>query len=97
MMNQHVRDQMISLLTVPVVKMRAGVLQVIPNGTETVVALDTTDIDTDTMADLVNDRISIVTPGRVHHRGNRLMGGRRDLVPDAAPQAHSIGSSQVHR
>ena len=66
-MNQHIRDNLITLLTVPAAKMSraAGVGQSIANtGVEAVVTLDTSLIDTDGMVDIANNRLNINTAGK---------------------------------
>lgn len=66
-MNQHIRDNLLALLTVPVAKMQrtAGAGTSIPNtGVETLVVLDTSILDTDSMVDIANNRLNVNTAGK---------------------------------
>jgi hypothetical protein len=56
---------LLSLLTVPLVKMTKVAAQSIPNtAADTLVTIDTTTYDTDSMADTANNRLNINTAGK---------------------------------
>jgi hypothetical protein len=78
-MNQHLRDELLALQTIPVCKMtQAGGAQSIPNNSvDTVVTFNTALIDTDTIADLANNRMVIKTAGKynIGCAGGMVVGG----------------------
>jgi hypothetical protein len=65
MMNTHIRDNLLALLTIPLCKMTKAATQAIPNtSADTLLALDTSVYDTDGMVDTANNRININTAGK---------------------------------
>jgi hypothetical protein len=75
-MNQHIRDQLNALLSPPTCRLHNSVALSCPNtGNDTVVPMDTTDLDTDTMADLANNRIVIKTAGKYSITGGAAFAG----------------------
>ena len=65
MMNTHIRDNLLALLTIPVCKLTKAAAQAIPNTlADTMITLDQTLMDTDGMANLANNRIDIKTAGK---------------------------------
>jgi hypothetical protein len=64
-MNTHIRDNLLALLTIPLCKLTKAASQSIPNtSADTLIALDQALYDTDTMANLANNRIDIKTAGK---------------------------------
>jgi hypothetical protein len=65
MMNTHIRDNLLALLTIPLCKMTKAATQSIPNTlADTLITLDQSLYDTDTMANTANNRIDIKTAGK---------------------------------
>jgi hypothetical protein len=65
MMNTHIRDNLLALLTIPLCKLTKAANQSIPNtSADTLITLDQTLYDTDSMSNLANNRIDIKTAGK---------------------------------
>jgi hypothetical protein len=75
-LNQHIRDELLALLSTPACKMWGNVATNITNaGTSQLVTLDTNILDTDTMGDTVNNRINIKTAGKFFVYGSCHIAG----------------------
>lgn len=91
-LNQDWRDNLLALLTVPACKMRGAVATSIPNsGVDTLVTLDTSVFDTDTMADTTNKRIVVKTAGKY------LVGFAAQFQSEATPAGFRRFKLQHHR